>query len=65
MPLPLGVLRPTFEDIVSGRMYTDPGTGCCVQKWRKAEGSSDDRKVIEGGVALAWQNFKLPLVELH
>jgi len=46
-------------------MYTDPGTGCCVQKWRKAEGSSDDRKVIEGGVALAWQNFKLPLVELH
>lgn len=65
MPLPLGVLRPTFEDIVSCRMYAVQKTGSWVQKWKKAEGSGDDRKVIKGGVALAWQNFKLPLVELH
>ena len=52
MPLPLGVLRPTFEDMVLVRKAWKYGESVVGNGgWKKAEGSGDGGKVIHGGVA--------------
>jgi hypothetical protein len=51
VPLPLGVLRPTFEDIVLVRKVWKYGESVVGNwGWKKAEGSGYDGKVIKGGV---------------
>lgn len=51
MPLPLGVLRPTFEDIVLVRKVWKYGESVVGNwGWKKAEGSGYGGKVIKGGV---------------
>lgn len=60
MPLPLGVLRPTFEDMVLVRKVCRYGESVVGNGgWKKAEGSGDGGKVSQA-VWLAWQYFNCP-----